>query len=855
MTSSKFITNTGISSSFCIPRGKLKQAEHVCLRMAGGDKIPAQFWPLAFWPDHSIKWMGVAFLANSSTKGSLIITKEKPKRSKCNISVRKSKDKININTGTMRLSVPCKGHGIIDQLSILKNNSWIKKVNRKNPVYLFSQRARVKETASKKQVEHCKFEDVINSVEIEQKGPVRAVVKINGTHRQGKETFLPFSIRMYLYSQCNSIRIVHTFFYDGESERDFISGLGIRFPIECNDPAYNRHVFVAEDSDLWHEPVNILPQHEPIYQGWADKGASRKKENTGYKKQYEMQYLSKGPGAEFTPVWNNYSLYQDSSEHFSIEKATSSNFGAIIAKHGRRSQGWACINTPQGGLSVGIKDFWQAYPGAINIENAGATNKPIIVSAELWPSRGEALDLRHYSDEIHGPNYESGGTKQKGVCLDWVKSKSPAFAGNPYGIGRTSEITFQVMTGDEKKDMLKSQMQHTSSPPLYLCPKETYAAARVFSPWSITGKKKLLKPLEDKLAEIIDFMVHQVDKYSWYGFIDYGDFQMVYDEIKKNWKYDEGGNAWINEELMPGIFLWQCFLRTGRLDLYRLSEAMSRHGEVDMFHIGPLRGLGTRHNVKHWGCSNHEIRQSMAGYKRYFHLLSGDERARDIIIGELPDTGKAIVYLQKIRKGKRNLPEDEITASLGPGLSSFFWNWLTLWEFTGLKKYEKIVTKGIEYMAKQKQPHGLAGRSMSYKINYRTGKLTLLPHLGKPPMANIFGSTQIWLELAILLKSKEWNNTLCKYGLMHLVDTYAERKKMAPEATGQGSGLEDIVVASGGNEMIAFAGSFKKNRKIMQRAVEKLLSGISWRAITENADNRRFANWGRQAIAVIALLS
>ena len=44
------------------------------------------------------------------------------------------------------------------------------------------------------------------------------------------------------------------------------------------------------------------------------------------------------------------------------------------------------------------------------------------------------------------------------------------------------------------------------------------------------------------------------------------------------------------------------FLRTGRADIWRMAEAMTRHtAEVDVYHIGPNAGLGSRHNVSHWG--------------------------------------------------------------------------------------------------------------------------------------------------------------------------------------------------------------------------------------------------------------
>jgi hypothetical protein len=292
---------------------------------------------------------------------------------------------------------------------------------------------------------------------------------------------------------------------------------------------------------------------------------------------------------------------------------------------------------------------------------------------------------------------------------------------------------------------------------------------------------------------------------------------------------------------------------------------MSRHGEVDMFHIGPLKGIGTRHNVKHWGCANHEIRQSMAGNKRYYHLISGDERTREIILSECTEVGNAIIFLRNQqgkdtavyieKRGNGKCEEKEIPATLGPHLSSFFWNWLSIWEFTGSKKHRDMIIKGVEYMINQNQPYGLAGKSMSYKINIDTGQLKLVKHTGKPPMANIFGSSEIWMELADLLNMKKWKETLGKYGYLHTVEDYKTRYKLAPEATGVGSGVSlwdknNVIPAA---ELIAFAG-YEQNKNEIIRHAAAVISGESiLKRLNSIVDNRLYALWGRKAIAVIAL--
>ena len=79
--------------------------------------------------------------------------------------------------------------------------------------------------------------------------------------------------------------------------------------------------------------------------------------------------------------------------------------------------------------------------------------------------------------------------------------------------------------------------------------------------------------------------------------------------------------AWDNTELASNMWLWYNFLRTGRLDIWRMAEAMTRHtGEVDVYHVGPNAGLGSRHNVSHWGCGAKEARISQAAWNPFLLL-------------------------------------------------------------------------------------------------------------------------------------------------------------------------------------------------------------------------------------------
>ena len=841
---STFAERTGVAGSFCVRSGLLHQGESICLRDRAGRKRPAQFQPLAYWPDGTIKWMGTALVAPASrplADECLRVTRGSPAHVRRKIRVTERKGAIHVNTGVLRCRIPRRGRGMIDRVSLCTKGRWIAKVSEKAPVVLFAGKSRSTESGNKHIVTTERFTGETQAVRVEQHGPIRAVVRIQGTHRSGRRTFLPFIVRLYFHAGCNTIRVVHTFHYDGDSEKDFIGELGIEFPVMMRNPAHDRHVVMGLDNGLWREPVQAVPAITP------DHGV-----NPDYRRQHAFQYLGAAQGAGVTPVWHEYRLRQDSCDHYVIEKATAPDRGPVIACHGRRARGWGGILAPTGGVAVGMKDFWQAYPSAITVRNAGAHNDPVALSAALWPKTAMPLDLRHYDRTAYQANYESVWNPENDNGF-WTKAPLGPVTGNAYGIGRTSEMVFRLLDGSEREDVLGCQAETTSNPPVLVCPPEVYEAAGVFSPWRLPSRKKALQPLERGLEKITDRFAGETERYRWYGFMDYGDFQMTYDLARRNWRYDVGGYAWMNEEHMPGIFLWQAFLRTGRLDVFRRAEAMSRHAEVDMFHIGPLAGIGTRHNVKHWGCGNHEIRQSQAGNKRYHHLITGDERSREIILDECPRVGKAWVAIQKTLWGKRDLADNEVRGTLGPHLSSFFWNWLAYWELTGSAKHRDMIVNGVKYLIGLKQPYGLAGTGMTYRINFETGSLALLPHMdGKPPMVNQFGAIEIFRELSALLHLKAWDEALCRYGEVHLHKDYERRWFKSKHSTGKTFGRR-----SPATELIAFAGAAKNDRKMMLRAVTDLarpVKAMLSRKVQHEKTNCTLAYWGTRAIAVIAIL-
>jgi hypothetical protein len=115
---------------------------------------------------------------------------------------------------------------------------------------------------------------------------------------------------------------------------------------------------------------------------------------------------------------------------------------------------------------------------------------------------------------------------------------------------------------------------------------------------------------------------------------------------------------------------------------------MTRHtGEVDTYHLGRFKGLGSRHNVQHWGCSAKQLRISNPAYRRFYYYLTTDERTGDLL-HELRDSDRTFLALDPTRKVRTDAatyrPDRHALAiGLGTDWGALAATWLTEWERFG----------------------------------------------------------------------------------------------------------------------------------------------------------------------------
>ncbi|MCR5821067.1 MAG: hypothetical protein K6F94_09025 [Bacteroidaceae bacterium] len=695
--------------SFGIPfaKGEFKPTDSFRLTADGGSAIAADFWPTAYWPDGSVKWGGFAAVVPGGTE-EVSFSKEGKKKGKGGMAavplqVRDGGAQVCINTGRLSAYIPKSGNAFIDSL-VLDG----RQVAGIGQLVCTIQDQPYNEGIGT--IRYDDYESTIGAVAVERAGEVRAVVKIDGyfTPRQaGRQAIstlspaaaggngsaegglLPFTVRLYFYAGSDEVRMVHTFTYNGDQNRDFISSLGVRFEVPMREQAYNRHVaFATQDGGVWTESIQPLSGRRILTGGSRNAKPYELQQVEGQRIPEPSAFDAKGRDLlHHWARWNTYRLTQLSDQGYAIRKRAHANNQWVGTHTGGRAAGYAFVGDVSGGLGVSIKDFWESYPASLQIDSA--TCDKSYLTAYLWAPEGGAMDLRHYDNIAHDLNasYED---VQPGMST-------------PLGISRTSVLTIipeRAYPG--KKAIARRAQQQAEDAPL-ICVPEYLHSRRAFGIWSLPDSSNEKRAaVERQLGGYLDFYVRAIDERHWYGFWNYGDVMHQYDPARHEWKYDVGGFAWDNTELGSISWLWYSFLRTARRDVWRMAEAMTRHvSEVDVYHLGPFAGLGSRHNVSHWGCGAKEARISQAAWKRFFYYLTTDERTGDLM-SAVKDADQMLYTIDPMRLA---LPREKYPCTaparlrIGPDWVAYAGNWMTEYERTRDEKYLKKIKAGMKSIA------------------------------------------------------------------------------------------------------------------------------------------------------------
>ena len=353
--------STGVSWGVPLPEGKVNPSTGFSLKNFRGQVLPVQSWPLAYWPDGSLKWIGLSTVVDTNAGTTFELEPVKTSGNsplKTKVKVTETNDGVLVNTGVLQCDIPKHGEQLIRYIKMDG-----KEISTGGRLVCILQNGPSQEIGAQPSKE--KFISNIEKVTIEQNGPVRAVIKIKGKHvsESGSRSWLPFIVRLYFYAGQQSIRMVHTIIYDGDQQKDFIRGLGLVFDVPLNEQLYNRHIrFSGENGGLWDEPCEPLNGRRPLdfrndlYAKQLTGERIAERETFSKQQQFLIDHWAS---------WNDFKLVQLNADGFRVQKRTNNKSTWIDAGYGKRSKGMAFVGDVSGGLTVCVQNFWQSFPSEL----------------------------------------------------------------------------------------------------------------------------------------------------------------------------------------------------------------------------------------------------------------------------------------------------------------------------------------------------------------------------------------------------------------------------------------------------------------------------------------------------------
>ena len=532
-----------VSSGVPFAQGELGDAAHLRILDAAGTEVPVQVKSTARWRDGSIKWVLATFPAVAKARSSArytvqygagVIRKPVPAGVRCATEG----DALTVETGRLRARFEAKRSGFPTRVWVdADGDSRFADAEEVAPGRLMA--ARVTDDAGKVFASDTPAE----GVEVEEAGPLRAVVKVTGHHRDAEgKAFLAYINRFVFTAGSPLVRLCYTWGNDRDEEFTRFRAISLDIPFPTRDAAWRVGLGAGKER--------------------AGRGAA--------------------------------SLRQMRDNAFTLESAGSAG------DKGERADGWVDLSAGGLGLTAAVRDFWQLYPKALRVTDAG-------LSLDLCPPFEQGTyDACSKLEEIKHFFYVMGGRYKVRQGVQKQHEVLLAFRAPEWEKGRVGEReNGGAGAGGTRRSSGTPDVSHSPTPPLSHSPAQLARAFQeapiaVCTPERYCGTKvfgEVLPATAGRSAEyervcegVYQFYVANRERGHEYGMLNFGD---QFGERKVNWANGEYDHH--------HAFLMQ-FIRTGDPKWYALGERAARHAiDVDTCHYGPRQGGEWIHSMGHTG--------------------------------------------------------------------------------------------------------------------------------------------------------------------------------------------------------------------------------------------------------------
>lgn len=575
------------------PRGVLSDLSRLRLETGDGQEVPAQFDAIARWPDGSVK------VALTHLVGNLGIAKSYrvaygPGVARAalprNVAVSGSPaTEITVDTGLVRFAVSPKG--LITKLWRDANGNGAMEAGEQlidaGDMFVVNAFDNQEYTASA-------ATDAV--VTVEENGPMRAVIKAQGSLTSGSGARLIKYLVRYYANQGSDKVDMDVSVIDDRLEANVQWQM-----FQPNERA--SFAFAAKAMGMrWH----YLSDGAADYRFGGEGGAAYGAKVTG-----EHYILQKG---DF-----KFETVTEGGQRRGYDRGHTFGYSGVGA--GSKAPGWVALDSGNRHLALMVKDFWQQFPGELSVKGNTLT-------ASLFPERAGGAETSRPAPA--GDLYRRAGSmyfSREGGA----KTYQLRFAA---GVGTASTSAIHSMNDSYQRHRLEL----TATPAWYTA-SGVFGDLTVGNAAAATGHSAML--MNDIYVPSIEATDGNATMFGWR---DYGD------RLRAGWAAKVGADqvcvpSFYNDTHIGANKFFTEFVRTGDQRWFQLGDISTRHFmDIDVSH-GPRAGYwvtggapqpaGEVHainheSVDHQGRNLHWGHAHVSGLSNLY-LLTGDKRSMEVL--------------------------------------------------------------------------------------------------------------------------------------------------------------------------------------------------------------------------------
>ena len=575
------------------PEGALKVGEAVQVVDDQGKAVPSQSLVTATWDpkgEKGVRWLLVDFLADEGRQYRIVYGNDLlPKAPPAPPIAKPANDSIELDTGLLAGSISTKKADLFGGLQAMGQ-----------PVVLPDAEKRFSAFFVEHETKGIFRSDLdpAPSIVLEENGPIRATVKIDGWYANAAgEKFCRYSIRAHFFRNRPDVKLEHTFIYTGHSREDRIKAMGLQMPHKTGQRGH-----IWGEGDLREDMLQIFTSSAKVV--------------------------------------------LDSPNHDEIELLRYFPDGQ------RRLASRANALFNYGSTSVAVRDGWQQYPLGFEVNDG-------VLQVQLWPRGERLLDTTFdgawwFLDERQKRFMIMTKRKAAGKTPEEMLTRYRDVV-NATGVAKTHEVWLSFNSPREYNAWHYGGRlwREVQNPVIAYADLKWTTASRALDFCRHTPRNDALFGDEERYLDAVHAMVQQItDAKHWYGWWDWGGYYQTPGEPPGVWRDTHGQETWNREWPKShygwGQLPWLQYYRTGdrkwlryaqTYTLYSADRAFVHHTDMS---VGRIAGYEYHYDNSdiHWVGGYGGVPSGAEGINNlqgkddyvYMYWLTGDRRALDVLM-------------------------------------------------------------------------------------------------------------------------------------------------------------------------------------------------------------------------------